>query len=115
MTAFADLDPQALDAARRLVAIARARYPVVEAWLYGSHARGEARDDSDVDVAIVVEDHMNDVGRARWDLAGDAFDLMLETGRRVSPLPVTMAKWRAPETFSNPFLLHNIRKDGIPL
>lgn len=28
------------------------RQPVVKAWLFGSYARGEARDDSDVDILV---------------------------------------------------------------
>lgn len=109
------LDPKALDAARRLVAIARARYPVVEAWLYGSHARGEAREDSDVDVAIVVEGARERMWDIISDLAGESFDLLMDTGKVVSPLPLAQRDWTDPEHFSNPFLVRNIRRDGVRL
>lgn len=113
--ATAALDPAALDAARRLVAIARARYPVVEAWLYGSHARGEARADSDVDVAVVVDGTRSEARSAGRDLAGDSFDILRETGHVVSPLTLSAADWNAPQEFTNPFLLRNIRRDGLML
>ena len=115
MTSATPIDQSALDAARRLVAIARARYPVVEAWLYGSHARGEARGDSDVDVAVVVRADAEQTGRARWTLAGEAFDIMLDTGRLVSPFTITDEHWRHPDGFSNPFLVSHIRRDGVAL
>ncbi len=41
--------------------VVRAMNPV-EVWLFGSHARGEAHDGSDVDLLVVVED--GDEGRA---------------------------------------------------
>lgn len=115
MSGAPSIDQSALDAARRLVAIARARYPVVEAWLYGSHARGGAGSDSDVDVAVVMRADAEQAGRARWTLAGEAFDILLDTGRLVSPFTVTDEHWRNPEGFSNPFLLSDIRRDGIAL
>jgi predicted nucleotidyltransferase len=54
-----------------------ARYPeVAGAWLFGSHARGTARSDSDVDLAV---DPANPEARARKldllaDLVGAGFD-----------------------------------------
>lgn len=115
MTAKLALDPAALDAARRLVEIARSRYPVVEAWLYGSHARGEAREDSDVDVAVVMNASRIEARWAGHELAGDAFDVLMETDAFVSPLGLSLDDWNSPDGFSNPVLLRNIRRDGVAL
>jgi uncharacterized protein len=109
------LDQAALAAARRLVAIARARYPVVEAWLYGSHARGEARADSDVDVAIVLDDDAGEARRVGRVLAGDAADVLLETGKVINPLAIPLVAWLEPERAMNPTLLRNIRLDGVAM
>ena len=50
----ASLEPQRTTLARCLEAMNRA-LPLHEVWLFGSHARGEARPDSDVDLCLVAE------------------------------------------------------------
>lgn len=42
-----------------------------------------------------------------------AFDVLLETGINISPLPVWLDEWEHPETYSNPSLLHNIAREGV--
>ena len=50
----ASLVPQRETLARCLEAMNRA-LPLREVWLFGSHARGDARPDSDVDLCLVAE------------------------------------------------------------
>jgi len=61
---------------------------VRQLWLFGSHARGNSREDSDVDLAIAL---MPPVGKHDWALGnysalGDVWQGQLETivGRHVS-------------------------------
>lgn len=62
------MSPAAL---RTAVATVRARLPEVSAvYLYGSHARGDARPDSDVDFALLT-DGSPISGLQLWDLRGD--------------------------------------------
>lgn len=109
------VDEAAVAAARAVLAIARKRFPSAQGWLYGSHARGEARKDSDVDLAIVVDTDPQTVQSLGDDLAGDSFDLLLQTGYLVSPFTLTLEQWRTPESLTNPFLIRNMRRDGIAL
>jgi len=39
--------------------------------------------------------------------------VMLETGIMIEPLPLWEEKWSNSETFNNPSLLENIRREGI--
>lgn len=67
---------------------------VVGIFLFGSRARGDARPDSDVDVAVVFAEAAPEWTRLR-DLSGLAFDVMLERGVRIQPHPTTVADWEA--------------------
>ena len=108
------VDPETIRVAQRFVALMASRYPFVEALLYGSRARGDAEADSDVDLAFVMDGRPEDVRAAGSEMAGDAFDYLLETGFYISPFTVSSAHWQQPDGFSNPYLLKNIRRDGIP-
>ncbi|RXM22358.1 nucleotidyltransferase [Citrobacter sp. AAK_AS5] len=44
-----------------------------------------------------------------------AYDVLLETGIRVQPLPVWEEEWAHPERYSNPRLLKNIAREGARL
>jgi hypothetical protein len=44
-----------------------------------------------------------------------AFDVLLETGFNISPLPIWLDQWEHPETSPNPELLRNIAREGVPL
>ena len=53
--------------------------PVVKAWLFGSYARGEQREDSDVDILVVL-DHSQPVGLRFFGMYEDLKELL---GRNV--------------------------------
>ena len=67
------LAPQRETLARCLEAMNRA-LPLREVWLFGSHARGEARPDSDVDLCLVAEGAERQLAAAQkfrhvmWDI-----------------------------------------------
>jgi predicted nucleotidyltransferase len=62
---------------------------VLELRLFGSYARGEANEDSDVDVLVVI-DGLTDVeiGLA----AGEAAAVIQKTGLLLAPLPMSSAR-----------------------
>ena len=85
------------------------------AVLFGSRARDEVRDDSDVDVAVILRGKAGDFVRTKLAMADVAYDVLLDTGVYIQPLPLWEEEWRAPERHRNPRLVQNIRRQGIPL
>jgi predicted nucleotidyltransferase len=83
--------------------------------LYGSRARGDHSVYSDIDIAVVLSTLPND-HNARTDVLlglGDlAWDIELETGLVISPMPISMAEYNDPELFSNPRLIENMKREG---
>ncbi len=74
--------------------------------LYGSYARGDAGDDSDVDVLVVLEDSHDSSDRER---AHEVMHrLREEYGERVSPLVTSRERF---DTYNQP-LYRNVREEG---
>lgn len=93
----------------------RDKFPIVEVWLFGSRARGDAYDDSDADVAIILSGPKRRSIDVATEMAQAEFDILLETGRLLSVLPIALEDWRNPSLHANPFLIANIKRDGVRL
>ena len=109
------IDHNTEEAVHRFLALIASRYDVVEAIVYGSRARGTHRPDSDVDVAVLLRGEHQRFLTAKLDMADIAFDVLLETGILISPLPVWLDEWENPESYCNPALLRNIHREGVRL
>ena len=48
-------------------------------------------------------------------MADVAYEVLLETGVLIQPLPIWEEEWEHPELFGNRDLLRNIRRDGVRL
>ena len=46
-------------------------------------------------------------------MAEIAFDVMLDTGVLVDPLPLWENEWIRPERFGNPALIETIKREGL--
>jgi predicted nucleotidyltransferase len=111
----AKLDCETARAAQSFLRRLAARYPVREAILFGSRARHTHRPDSDADIAVVLDGAHGDRTAAALDMAGIAFNVMMETGVMVEALPLWADDLEHPGTFHNPRLLEHIRREGVRL
>jgi predicted nucleotidyltransferase len=90
-------------------------YELAGAIVYGSRARGTHRPDSDADVAVLLDGEHQRVLKTTLAMADVAYDVLLETGINISPLPVWLDQWEHPQQHSNPALLQNIALEGVRL
>lgn len=91
----------------------RARFGdrVVKLVLFGSHARGEATEESDVDILVVIDDLTPSDGREIDEIVGDILTRMDVV---LSPLVLSAARFaelRARERR----IAREINRDGIPV
>ena len=77
-------------------------------FLFGSHARGQASADSDVDVLIVLDD-ITDYGRERDRISHLTAPLSLDCDVSISAVLMPRADWLHAD---GPFYL-NVREDAI--
>ena len=91
------------------------QYDTAGVILFGSRARQTHRADSDADVAVLLRGSHQRFLPTKLAMADVAFDVLLETGINISPLPVWLDEWEHPETYSNPNLLKTIANEGVRL
>lgn len=115
MTPTSSLDPDTERAARAFLARVADRYDLAGAILFGSRARRNHRADSDADVAVLLRGQPGKFLPTTLALADIAYDVLLETGIRVQPLPIWEREWADPSTYPNPRLLQNIEREGVRL
>ena len=83
---------------------------LVDVFLYGSFAKNKAGKDSDIDIAVVLNNKVNQ--SREIDRTCDAlYELMLRTGELISVFPVSSKEI----SISNWPLYHHIANEGIRL
>jgi predicted nucleotidyltransferase len=99
------------------VAAVRSHYGarLVDVLVFGSRARGDARADSDVDLAIILEDG----DWVFWDekmlLSDLAYDALLEPGLYIQPWPVSRSAWSEQDLRKVPFFVIGARPEAKPV
>jgi predicted nucleotidyltransferase len=107
--------PTVLNAARDFARRMATAWPLQSAMLFGSQARGNADAGSDTDVAVLLQGQSGDFVATKLALDDVAYDVLLDSGIRIQPLPIWEGAWAHPQHYSNPRLLENIAREGFTL
>ena len=86
--------------------------PEATVVLYGSYARGDNSENSDIDILILIDKEKispKDAEKVSYPL----YDIEFETGRIISPLILTKKSWETKHRIT-PFY-QNVRKEGVIL
>lgn len=102
-------------AAREFVARISRDYELLGVILYGSRARDDFRPDSDADLAVLLRGEPRQFVPTKLAMDDVAYDVLLDTGVRIQPMPIWEEEWAHPDAYSNPALLRNIEREGIRL
>jgi len=78
--------------------------------VYGSYARGEETEDSDVDILIVIDDNLNPT-KVEESIDDILFKILIEEGELCSVMAIPEKLFK---NYHSPFLL-NAREEGVPI
>ena len=96
---------EAEDIAKKYIEVVTQKYPVAKAWLFGSYAKGNHNDDSDIDIAILLKDEYDII-----DLQIELMKMRRQIDLRIEPHPFTEEYVDDSSLFKN-----EIEKNGIEM
>ena len=109
------IDPITAKASQAFLQKLEGQFNISKAILFGSRARLDYSKDSDADIAILISDDIGEFVDTKLRLDDYAYEVLLDTGIRIQPLPIWEVEWAHPENYPNPSLLFNIQNEGIDL
>lgn len=107
------IDAQTLHAIHLFITKLRDHYNFSNVILFGSRARQTHKVDSDADVAVLLKGAPGKFVVIKLFMDDLAYEVLLDTGIRIQPLPIWEEQWHHPEQCVNPRLLKNIHREGI--
>ncbi|NWO07084.1 MAG: nucleotidyltransferase domain-containing protein [Alteromonadaceae bacterium] len=108
MDSIVDIEQAVIQFGRRVIK----HYAVKQLILFGSRARGDYHEESDADVAVILQDPVGDFVETKLAMAGIAFDNLVDTGVLIHALPVWESEWDHPDRCGNSDLLKKIAAEG---
>lgn len=82
----------------------------MDVYLFGSYARGDAEEGSDIDLMMLVDSPREEIAKKNWLIGDIAGDLLIEHGVQVSPI-VENRNWFHSNANVIP-LFRNILREG---
>ena len=98
-----------LAAIKEASSILQTQFPVQEVRLFGSFARGEGQEDSDLDLFVLTTRQMS--YREKAAMSNAVFEINLRYGVVIHLLIASMDEWKSPVWSQLP-VYQNIRKEG---
>jgi uncharacterized protein len=87
----------------------------VALYLFGSRARGDHEPDSDIDVAVILDQEMPRPFDAKCQLLDDTYELMLETGYYIQPWALEKGALESPDAHPSPKISRAVLRDGLKI
>ena len=81
--------------------------------LYGSYARGDYRDNSDIDIMFLTDLNFEEIEKYRDEISDIAYDIELENNVIISPVIKNIDKYNSRVNIV-PFYM-NIQREGVEL
>lgn len=98
--------------AEMIKAMVRKKDPTADVILFGSHARGQANQDSDWDILILLnKPHVTRL--MEKEFTDELFEIELEQGEVISAFVFSKSEWENKHSVTP--LYHNIAREGIRL
>ena len=108
--AEAPLTERDISAVKAAVGLLMEQFPVEKVILYGSKARGDSNEDSDIDLLLVTSRPIH--WRERKAIIDALFDVEMAHDAIISILIVTMNEWSEGIFTAFP-IYHEIMRDGV--
>lgn len=77
--------------------------------LYGSYARGDQEEESDIDLLLLLDQEKVDPYEEIPKITNVAYPIILKSGQWLSYLPFSLARWKKEDSY----FIDNVRRDSV--